>query len=232
MIHFENLHVGYRESIVRVACKELQRGTAYALVGRNGSGKSTFLKSVSGQLKPYSGAVYIDGAPVSMLNQQKRSELLSFVPSRIPETSYMTVFDFVALGRTPYLNAIGRLKDKDRALTQKSIAQLGLTSFSDRFLHELSDGEKQLCAIARAVCQDTPVIVLDEPTSFLDFRNRAMVIDLLHLIAETTQKCILFSTHEIHLLAEKKMPLLGIDHSGTLAIAEEVTVGAITRQFF
>lgn len=232
MIHFENLHIGYKESIVRVNCSALQKGQSYALVGRNGSGKSTFLKTISGQLPPFSGSVSINGHFVNVLNQQQKSELLSFVPSRIPETSFMRVIDFVALGRTPYLNAIGRLTQHDRMITEKSLHQLGMDGYSNRYLHELSDGEKQLCAIARAVCQDTPVIILDEPTSFLDFKNRSMVIDLLKDIAATTQKCILFSTHEIHLLAEKKMPLLGIDSSGSLTLAEEVTLEVITRKFF
>ncbi len=232
MIHFENVHIGYRESIVNVQVHTLQKGTAYALIGKNGSGKSTFLKSVSGQLAPYSGTITVAGDQLSALHQQQLAELISFVPSRIPETSYMTVFDFVALGRTPYLNALGRLKDSDKEMITGSIQQLGLTSYSKRFLNELSDGEKQLCAIARAVCQDTPVILLDEPTSFLDFRNRSMVIDLLQHIAATSQKCILFSTHEIHLLAEKKMPILGINGSGILAFAEEVTIEALVRHFF
>lgn len=232
MIQFEHTHIGYDRALVKVQIEELAPEKAYALVGRNGSGKSTLLKTISGQISCQSGTIRIHGQSLAELSHQERAKLVAFVPSRVPEIQYLKAYDFIALGRTPYLNAFGRLHEQDKHAIQETIDLLGISQHAEKYLANLSDGEKQLCAIARALCQETPVIVLDEPTGFLDFRNRGMVIDLLNDLAVQSKKSILFSTHELHLLEEKKMPVIGITTDGWLAGAEEVNVESLLRRFF
>lgn len=200
MIEFNNVQIGYNQPLLSVAIDCLEKGKSYALIGPNGSGKSTFLKTITGQLPIIAGSISIEGKLALELNTLDRSKLISFVPSRFPEISNMTVFDFIGLGRTPYLNALGRLRETDVAVINSSIKQLEIERLSTKFIQELSDGEKQLCAIARAICQETPIIILDEPTSFLDYKNKLIVLNKLLELSAKLNKCVLFSSHDLEMV--------------------------------
>lgn len=200
MIRFEKVKIGYKEALLKVNFNLLEKGNAYALIGANGSGKSTFLKSVCGQISAFSGEIYLSDRNCSTLSANEKSKIVAFVPSRFPSVSNMRVYDFVGLGRTPYLNALGRLSENDKKHVEASMDELKIKHLGQKMVSELSDGEKQLCSIARAICQETPIVLLDEPTSFLDYRNKLIVLEKINLLASQSQKCVIFSSHDLDLV--------------------------------
>lgn len=202
MIRFENVVLGYKEPLLKVEIQSLEKGEAYALIGANGSGKSTFLKSISGQLPTVSGNIFIAEENTLNLSMLEKSRIVAFVPSRFPEIPMMKVAEFIGLGRTPYLNALGRLRPEDIIAIEEAATTLTIQHLIHKYVHQLSDGEKQLCGIARALCQDTSIILLDEPTSFLDYRNKMVVLDKINLLATQSGKCIVYSSHDLDLVTE------------------------------
>ncbi len=168
-----------------------------ALIGRNGTGKSTLLRAIAGLNENYKGEILIDRTPIVRLKPKDIAKAISFVSTGRPRIDNMTCVDLVATGRTPYTNWIGRLTKDDDLIVAQSLDAVGMTSYSNKCINTLSDGECQRVMIARALAQCTPVILLDEPTSFLDMPARYELCDLLKLLASEKNKTILFSTHEL-----------------------------------
>lgn len=211
MIEFDNLKIGHHQSLASVAIQQLNTGQIYALIGSNGSGKSTFLKTICGQQRPFSGSVSIDGKNTMELSRSELAKLVAFVPSRFPEAEFVRVVDFISLGRTPYLNSLGNLSEADKKCVDQTIRQLNIVHLSDKFISQLSDGERQLCSVARALAQQTPIILLDEPTGYLDYRNKRRLLELLSLISTEMNRLIVFSSHDIETLLQFGIQLLGIE---------------------
>lgn len=211
MIVFNSLKIGYNQPLAHVAIQQLNAGQIYALIGSNGSGKSTFLKTICGQQRPFSGTVFIDGKDTMELSRSELAKLVAFVPSRFPEAEFIRVVDFISLGRTPYLNSIGNLSATDKESVDQTIRQLNIGHLADKFISQLSDGERQLCSVARALAQQTPIILLDEPTGYLDYRNKRRLLELLSLISTEMNRLILFSSHDIETLVQFGIQLLGIE---------------------
>lgn len=202
MIELKNVHIGYSESILECNDIQLEAGKLYILVGKNGIGKSTLLKTISKQISTKSGQIVINKKEIQQLSTSEIPKLLSFVPVHFPHMDYVRSKEFISAGRAPYTNALGRLTEVDSEEIQNAIDLLGISSLSDRFTSELSDGEKQLVAISKAVAQKTPIILLDEPTAFLDYSNKKKVLSILKETAETLNKCIVLSAHDIDLCLE------------------------------
>ena len=193
---------------------DLECGKMYALIGSNGSGKSTLLNTILGSLPILGGKLSINNRESSVLSKHDLAKTIAFVDSKFDGIEHLTVYDYVALGRTPYTNAIGRLTEEDRLIIDSSIEKLHLNQFKDRETSKLSDGERQLVSIARSICQTTPIILLDEPTAFLDYGNRKRLIAILTRLAKEENKCILFSTHDIDIcLEEDEINLLIVNQS-------------------
>ena len=211
MIDIKNLTVGYQSPLISFADMQLKRGTVYALIGRNGIGKSTFLKTITGQLEAISGIVNLDNRLLSDITFNEIPRYISYVESRFPLVEFLSVYDYIALGRSPYTNLLGKLKEEDKSLIQQTIADLKIKHLKNRFTSELSDGERQLISIAKAVVQQTDFIVLDEPTAFLDYANKEEVISQLKMIATKMNKCIIVATHDIDLVLDKKIHFILID---------------------
>jgi iron complex transport system ATP-binding protein len=165
--------------------------------GRNGQGKSTLLKTISGLLPPISGQFIFDGVDVLNLSEKERAKLLSIVSTSQTGIGSIKVRDFVAFGRFPYTNWLGINKDKDFQEIDKAITLCKLGDFSNRNYDELSDGEKQKVNIARAIAQNTPLIILDEPTVHLDLINKVEVFKLLKELVKNHNKTVFISTHQI-----------------------------------
>ncbi len=178
---------------------KMNAGELIALTGLNGSGKSTLLFSLCGLTQPKKGKITINEHDLISSSIQTKSQLCSIVFTSQENIAWMDVYSFVAGGRAPYTSFSGKLEDNDKTMIDKCILQTGLESLSNRFFQTLSDGEKQRCLIARALVQDTPFILLDEPTAFLDVRNKKQMMELLKELSKTNQKAILFSTHDIQL---------------------------------
>lgn len=211
MIRFENTKIGYSNVLLQIDSLELISGGIYALVGSNGSGKSTILNSIIGKQKVLGGSIYIEEKDASLLTTRQLSKTIAYVESKFDGVDFLKVKDYVSLGRTPYTDAFGRLTTEDQKIVSDAISTMNLQDFSDRFTTQLSDGERQLAATARALAQTTSIIILDEPTAFLDYGNRKKLIEMLTKISEDSGKCVIFSTHDIDLCIEQKLELLIID---------------------
>ncbi|HWB64122.1 MAG TPA: ABC transporter ATP-binding protein [Chitinophagales bacterium] len=172
-------------------------GDMVALLGVNGIGKSTLLRTLSGLLPKLGGSLGINGQDVQSLPIDKRAHLISVVLTERVFIDNITVYDFIALGRAPYTGMMGGLGNEDVTAIEQVITAMHMWKLRTRLFNRLSDGEKQKTLIARALCQQTPVMILDEPTAFLDFRNKKEILEVLHGIAKDFKKVIVFSTHDI-----------------------------------
>lgn len=192
-----NLSAGYDSPLVREANATLMGGELIALLGRNGAGKSTLLRHISGLLPLMDGEVRVNRQSIHKMSVRERARLISVVSTRKSRVPQLTAREVVGLGRSPYTNRMGRLRAEDRRVVDRALALVGMSDFAERFVHQLSDGENQRIMIARALAQDTPVILLDEPTAFLDLPNRYDLALLLHKLSREQEKIILFSTHDL-----------------------------------
>ncbi|HET9570939.1 MAG TPA: ABC transporter ATP-binding protein [Bacteroidales bacterium] len=204
MIRTVDLSIGYQlGKTVRAVQQNLNlvanAGELIALIGPNGCGKSTLLRTLAGLQKPLSGSILLDQFDLNALKLTERAKKISLVLTDAVQMGYITVYQIVALGRHPYTTLSGKLSKNDAKFIRDALAAVHLEAFEDRLVSELSDGERQRVMIAKALAQDTPIILLDEPTSFLDLPNRVEIVLLLKKLAREMQKCILISTHEIDL---------------------------------
>ena len=198
-----NASVGYRNGkktvlVVDGIDASLQSCELVALIGRNGAGKSTLLRTLSAFQKPLSGTIECDGKNIVELSPNEVAKELAVVLTST-EPAPLTVKELVSLGRTPYTNFLGKLTSKDDGIVDVAMEQMGVTHFKDRALATLSDGERQKCMIAKAIAQETKLILLDEPTAFLDFGSKVALFRTLKKLAKEQKKAILVSTHDIEL---------------------------------
>ena len=195
----QNLSVGYQlkkefKVVIPNINLEIEKGKLITIIGKNGIGKSTLLRTFSKVQKPISGKVLLNGK-----NLQEFSTQLSLVlTERIPE-SQMTVYELIALGRQPYTNWIDKLSATDIEKIEKAIVQTEIEHLKNNPFYELSDGQLQRVLIARALAQDTEIIILDEPTAHLDMQQTIKIFSLLKKLVSETQKTVILSTHEVNL---------------------------------
>lgn len=190
--------IGYGERmLLHEANAAIPKGSLTALIGRNGTGKSTLLRAIAGLNRRYSGKILLDGRNIARMKAPEMARMLAFVTTERTRIANLKCEDVVAIGRAPYTDWIGRMQDADREIVARSLASVGMEAYANRTMDKMSDGECQRIMIARALAQSTPVILLDEPTSFLDLPNRYELCSLLARLAHDEGKCILFSTHEL-----------------------------------
>ena len=175
----------------------LEKGKLIALIGANGIGKSTLLRTITGIQKTISGTVLLNGKNIHGLDSLTLAQKLSVVLTEKLPPSNLTVWELIALGRQPYTNWIGKLTDKDIAKINEAIELTQISHLISKKHYEISDGQLQIVLIARALAQDTPLIILDEPTTHLDLLHKVVLFKLLKKLTQETGKCILFSTHDI-----------------------------------
>ena len=193
MIRLDNISLSYgSHTILRDVSLHLNKGEICALVGRNGAGKSTLLRALTSNSK-----TLLEGTPIGKFSPEKMAQKVAIVTTERIRIENLSVEDLVAMGRAPYTNWVGHLQDIDREIVSKAIDAVGMSDFAKRDTSSLSDGELQRVMIARAIAQQTPIILLDEPTAFLDIPTRFEVCRLLADLAHKEGKCILFSTHDV-----------------------------------
>ncbi len=175
----------------------LEKGKLIALIGANGIGKSTLLRTITGIQKPISGTVVLNGKNIHELDALTLAQNLSVVLTEKLPPSNLTVWELIALGRQPYTNWIGKLTDNDIEKINEAIQLTQIGHLTSRKHYEISDGQLQIVLIARALAQDTPLIILDEPTTHLDLLHKVTLLKLLKKLTQETGKSILFSTHDI-----------------------------------
>jgi iron complex transport system ATP-binding protein len=199
ILHIENLLIGYKRPFTKVFNANVYRGNLICIIGRNGTGKSTLLNTLAGIIKPLGGNIFYEDKNFAKLNLREKSTLISYVPSKQEYLSNLSVYDLVALGRSPYTNIFDRKNSKDKIIIDQALRNFNLEELRDKALYEISDGERQRSMICRAIVQETPLILLDEPTAFLDYyAKQKLLLDLSNLVKENN-KCILFSSHDIEL---------------------------------
>ena len=197
-----NLSVGFKNGgIVTTLLSQmnltLEEGTLTALIGRNGAGKSTLLRAVSGSERPLGGSIIVNGKDLSRLPYSEVARMIALVSTERLMVGALTVREMVELGRQPHTGFMGRLDAKDREVVNRALASTRIMYMSEKMMSQLSDGERQKVMIARALAQETPVIILDEPTAFLDVANRIRTMQLLSQLAHEQGKAVLLSSHDI-----------------------------------
>lgn len=191
MLELKNLAIGYKNSapIIQKIDAELSVGTFCCLVGRNGTGKSTLLRSIAG-MQPILGGEIVTPSSVAIALTQ------------VPQLANTKVKEMVAYGRLGETGWLGRLQSQDLLMAEDAIRQVGIEHLSERWLNQLSDGEKQKTMIARCIAQGSPLLLLDEPSAFLDYPSRRELMTLLQQLAHNQKKTILLSTHDVELAIE------------------------------
>ena len=198
MIRFDNIRLGYgNRTLIENLSATVERGALTALVGRNGTGKSTLLRAIAQLGDVLSGEILLNGRPLQTRAPSEMASMVAFVTTDKVRIANLRCRDVVALGRAPYTNWIGRMQEQDKAIVEQALESVGMSDYADKTMDRMSDGECQRIMIARALAQQTPIILLDEPTAFLDMPNRYELCTLLRRLAHEEQKCILFSTHEL-----------------------------------
>jgi len=234
MIRLNDLTIGYGHRILlQHASATIPAGELVALVGRNGTGKSTLLRAIAGLGERLGGEIRLDGHSLETLLPQQLATTVSFVTTERVRIPNLRCEDVVALGRAPYTNWIGRMQEADRAVVERSLRLVGMSAFARKTMDRMSDGECQRVMIARALAQDTPVILLDEPTAFLDLPNRYELATLLRRLTRDEGKCILFSTHDLDVALSlcDSVALIDTPSLHHLPAGEMVGSGLIERLF-
>ena len=214
----ENLTIGYAHTQVQTGLNlQVQAGNFICMLGRNGCGKSTLLRTIAGLQPPIAGRVSIchesEEIDLTVVSAAAKSRLLALVLTEHLSVDNTRVREVVAMGRYPYTDFLGALSDADNRIIDEAISEVGISQKADSYFNELSDGEKQRVMIAKSLAQQTPVILLDEPTSFLDLPNRIKTMLLLRRLAHEQQKIIITSTHE-HELALQEADTLWLMQPG------------------
>lgn len=215
MLQVKDLNIGYAQKEILSGLNfTIGKGELIGLVGSNGIGKSTLLKTIIGSLKPLSGEISLNGKALHSISQQGLSKIISIVLTDKVGGFNLTVFDIVASGRIPYLNAFGQLKEEDVSIVNQSLNTIGIKDLSPNYFDELSDGQKQKVLIAKSLAQQTPVILMDEPTAFLDFESRLQLFQLLKQLVKEQQKTVIVSSHDLDVLFRNVDKILYLKGNG------------------
>lgn len=227
VISLSQLSVGYSSShpVISDINLELKSGQLACLIGENGIGKSTLLKTLTGFLPKLNGSLLLDNRDIESFSQRELARQVSIVLTQKPDVQNLTIEEIIGLGRSPYTGFFGRLRAEDRKVVDDAIATMGIEKLRGRMIQTLSDGERQKVMIAKALAQETPVILLDEPTAFLDFPSKAETFQSLQRMAHERDKLILLSTHDLELVVRFSDSLLEVK-AGTLKAVSAAEVKA------
>ena len=234
-----DLAVGYRNGKTAVTLLQglnlsLEKGKLVALLGQNGAGKSTLLRALTCDERPISGTIEVNGRNLADMSQKDRSRLIGLVSTERIQAGALTVTELVGLGRQPHTGFLGRLDDEDHEIVRQSMEDAGIIGKANEYMASLSDGERQKAMIARALAQQTPIIILDEPTAFLDVASRIETMRLLQTLAHDRGKAVLLSSHDISqsLMLADELWLITTDRQVITGSTDElVASGAMDRLF-
>ena len=197
MLEFDRMSVDHRgKTILKEVSFSLRPHRITVLLGRNGSGKSTLIRCVNG-LQRHTGEIRLDGVSLALTPPRERARKIGILPQILPETA-LTVRALAALGRNPYVDAAGRLSPEDRRMVAEALRAAGMEDFADRSLRELSGGERQRAFLAMLLAQNTRILLMDEPTTYLDVDARRELRDLIRTLARKQKKTLLVVLHDLN----------------------------------
>ena len=238
-IEIRNLTIGYaaRKRNKRIIAENINSdifsGELTCLLGSNGIGKSTLLRTLSAFLPKISGDIYISGKKLEKYDDKELSKVVSVVLTEKVDIN-ITVKKLIGLGRSPYTGFWGSLNKADEIIVDDAIALVKIGHLADRLVHTLSDGERQKIMIAKALVQETPIVLLDEPTAFLDFPSKVEIMQLLHELSRQTNKTIFLSTHDLELALQiaDKVWLMDKLKGIQIGTPEDLTINGSLNRFF
>ena len=204
ILSIESLLIGYisgntRKVLLPPLTARAYKGELIAMVGQNGIGKSTLLRTVTGLQYPLGGIITINGKQISSYSRMDFARCIGYISTEPLRVSNMKVYDLVALGRYPHTGWLGKMTGEDNDIIFDAIEKVGMQLFVNSYITEISDGERQRVMIARALAQDTDLLVMDEPTAFLDIRSKYEIVHLLHDLSKRRGKTNIFSTHDLNI---------------------------------
>jgi iron complex transport system ATP-binding protein len=201
MLKIQNLSASYHgHQVLHSVSLEVKSGEVLALIGPNGAGKSTIIRAASGVI-PCTGSVRTNGDDFHALDPMQRAKYIAVVPQAISLPPAFTVWETVLMGRTPYLGFLGSASSHDEELVREALTRVNALSLSDRRVSELSGGEAQRVLLARALCQSTPILLLDEPTAHLDLQYQVSLLELIRELAHKENLAVLIALHDLNLAA-------------------------------
>lgn len=233
-ISAENLTVGYDKPVIENICFNVRRGEIMTLIGPNASGKSTILKTAAGYLKSLGGTVFMGGEDIAGIPLSEKAKRLSVVLTDRIRPEMMSCRDVVETGRYPYTGYFGVLSDEDRAYAEEAMEMTGVSEFADRDFAQISDGQRQRVMLARAVCRRPEILILDEPTSFLDIHHKIYFLEILRRLSDEKKTAVIVSMHELE-LARVISDFAVCINNGSIVCSgkpEEVFTGEMIRRVF
>lgn len=234
-IRTEHMTVGYRGvPLIRDIEIHVRKGEILSLIGPNGAGKSTILKSIIRQLALIGGTVYLDGRAMRSLSEQTVAQSMSVLMTERVQPELMTCGDIVSTGRYPYTGLMGVLSAADRRKVREAMALVHAEELYDRDFSQISDGQRQRVLLARAICQEPEVIVLDEPTSFLDIRYKLELLSMLKQLVREKQLAVVIFLHEIDLAQKVSDHILCVRHNAVdrYGTPEEIFSGGYIAELY
>jgi len=224
-IETQNLTVGYDgKPLIQEISFHVRRGQILTLIGPNGSGKSTILKTIVGQLKSIVGVIMMDGKNIRERSRNDVAKRMAIVMTERLQPELMTCRDIVSTGRYPYTGRLGLLSEEDKAIVQEALEQVDAVSIAERAFTNISDGQRQRILLARALCQQPEIIILDEPTSFLDIRYKLELLSILKRMVREKNLAVIMSLHELDLAERVSDNVICVsgDHIDRIGPPEEI----------
>ena len=216
-LYTARLAVGYGgKPLIENICLHVRRGEIMTLIGPNGAGKSTILKTLARQLTPMAGAVYLDKQALGQMAEKELAQRLAIVTTERIDPELMTCRDIVSTGRYPYTGRLGLLRAEDRTIVENALAQVHAGELAELPFAQVSDGQRQRVLLARALCQQPDVILLDEPTSFLDIHHKLELLDILKNLVRQQRLAVVMSLHELDLAQRVSDIVVCVEKSGAL----------------
>ena len=216
-LYTARLAVGYGGTpLIENICLHVRRGEIMTLIGPNGAGKSTILKTLARQLTPMAGAVYLDKQALGQMAEKELAQRLAIVTTERIDPELMTCRDIVSTGRYPYTGRLGLLRAEDRAIVESALVQVHAGELAELPFAQVSDGQRQRVLLARALCQQPDVILLDEPTSFLDIHHKLELLDILKNLVRQQRLAVVMSLHELDLAQRVSDTVVCVEKNGAL----------------
>ncbi|HEY2980478.1 MAG TPA: ABC transporter ATP-binding protein [Anaerolineales bacterium] len=235
MLSIQHLSVFYdQRQILHGITLEVRAGEVMALIGPNGAGKSTLIRALSGVIPARGGRVSMDGDDFAELSPMQRARKVATVPQAVSLPPAYTVWETVLFGRTPYLNFLGQPSRADEELARGALDRVNALYLTDRRVGELSGGEAQRVLLARALCQTTPILLLDEPTAHLDLQYQVSLLELVHDLAHKDHLAVLLALHDLNLAARfaDRVALMVAGQIQALGTPREVLTAELISQAY